>query len=325
MISLIQYNEKDHKSFSSISPMEAFNLIKPDFVNWIDIETTKKEVVEEAANFFDIHPLIVEDILNLDHLPRYEQFQNHIFFTVKMLSYNAATETIEVEHLSIVIGNNTIITFQEGLEGDVFEILRERISIGKGLTRKYKADYLFYQILNSIVSHYFSTMEHLRDKMERIENNLVQNPHTPKAVESIMEIKKEINILRKYTLPTRDAVNKFRIEAVSFINKTSVNYFTDISNDLDHIISHFNTARDILKDLMDLNNANLNNETNRIMKALTILSGIFIPLTFITGIYGMNFDFIPYIHDSSAFYLLCFIMGAFAFASFLFMKKMKWF
>ena len=325
MVSLIQYNEKDHKSFSSISPFEAFNLIQNDFVNWIDVETTKKEIVEETANFFDIHPLIVEDILNLDHLPRYEQFQNHIFFTVKMLSYNVVTESIEIEHLSIVMSNNTIITFQEGLEGDVFEMLRERISIGKGLTRKYKTDYLFYQILSSIISHYISTVEHLRDKMERIENGLVQNPHTPRAVESIMEIKKQINILRKYTLPTRDAVNKFRIEAVTFIQKSSINYFTDISNDLDHIISNFDTTRDILKDLMDLNNANLNNETNRIMKALTILSGMFIPLTFITGIYGMNFKSIPYLDVDSAFYFLCLIMVSFALISVIFMKRMRWF
>ena len=325
MITLIQYNEEEHVSLDYISASEAFQLIREDCTNWLDMETTRRSLVEETADFFDIHHLIVEDILNLEHLPKFELFDTYVFITLKMLSYDEKNEEIVTEHLSIVMGDNLLITFQEGLEGDVFGELRQRISLGKGLARKYKVDYLFYLIINVIVEHYISIIEVLREKMGDLENRLVENPHTPQVVEDIMEIKKKINTLRKYTLPLRDAFNKMRVEATPFIKKTSINYFEDISNHLDYLISNFETSREMLKDLMDLHNSNLNNEMNKIMKTLTVLSAIFIPLTFIAGVYGMNFEYMPETDSEYGYFIVWGIMLILALGSVKYMRYKKWF
>lgn len=292
MITLIQYNDAGSNTEDHLSPAEASRKVKPDCTNWIDVEIANKIVVDDTAQFFDIHHLIVEDILNLEHLPKFEAFDNYLFFTVKMLVYNEKRKKVTEEHLSVVMGENLIITFQEGLPGDVFDELRSRIALGKGRIRKHGADYLFYSIIDTIVDNYMSIMEGLREKIERLESQIIKNPSYP-VVEEIMEIKKEINVLRKYTLPLRDALNKLRVEGSHFIQKSSINYFQDVSDHIMYLISSFETSREMLKDIMDLHNSNLSNEMNKVMKTLTVVAAIFIPLTFIAGVYGMNFEHMP--------------------------------
>ena len=323
MIKLIQYNDAGYHTEDNLSPAESSKKVKPDCTNWIDVEITNKVLVEDTAQFFDIHHLIAEDILNMEHLPKFEAFDNYLFFTVKMLLFNEKRNKVTEEHLSIVMGENLIITFQEGLPGDVFDELRNRIALGKGRIRKYGADYLFYCILDTIVDNYLTIMEMLREKIEMLEANIIADP-SYHVVEEIMEIKKEINILRKYTLPLRDALNKLRAEGSHFIQKASINYFQDIADHILYLISTFDTSREMLKDIMDLHNSNLSNEMNKVMKTLTVVAAIFIPLTFIAGVYGMNFEHMPELRYEWSYPLLWVFMVVGSVAMVWFMKYKKW-
>lgn len=323
MIKLIQYNDSGYHTEDNLSPAESSRKVKPDYINWIDVEITNKVLVEDTAQFFDIHHLIAEDILNLEHLPKFEAFDNYLFFTVKMLLFNEKRKKITEEHLSVVMGENLIISFQEGLPGDVFDELRSRIALGKGRIRKFGADYLFYSIMDTIVDNYLSIMEMLREKIEMLESQIIKDP-SYHVVEEIMEIKKEINLLRKYTLPLRDALNKLRVEGSHFIQKSSVNYFQDIADHIQYLISCFDTSREMLKDIMDLHNSNLSNEMNKVMKTLTVVAAVFIPLTFIAGVYGMNFEHMPELKWQWSYPALWVFMVVGSVAMVGFMRHKKW-
>lgn len=324
MITLIQYNDPGYYTKDGLSPAEAYKMAKLDYINWFDVEITNKVLVEDTAQFFGMHHLIAEDIQNLEQLPKFEVFDDYLFFTLKMLVYSKERKKITEEHLSILMSDNLIVTFQEGLPGDVFDELRTRIAHGKGRIRKYGADYLFYHIIDSVVDNYMAIMELLREKIERLEAHIIKDP-SYHVVEEIMEIKKEINVLRKYTLPLRDALNKMKVEGSSFIKKTSINYFQDVSDHIQYLISSFETSREMLKDIMDLHLSNLSNDMNKVMKTLTVVAAIFIPLTFIAGVYGMNFKYMPELDSPYGYPLLWVFMIVSSVVMVGYMKHKKWF
>ena len=198
---------------------------------------------------------------------------------------------------------NLIITFQEGLPGDAFDELRSRIQLAKGIIRKSKGDYLFHHIIDAVVDQYMRIMEKLRAKIEQLEAKSFSDPNFDVMV-LVIDIKKDVNMLRKYTIPMRDAINRLRVEGKEFIDKASINYFQDVVDHLNFLISSFDTAREMLRDLMDLQQSNQDNERNRVMKTLTVVSAIFIPLTFMAGLYGMNFKFMPELEHEYGYPLL---------------------
>ena len=169
MITLTQYSQTDYFVAEELSPQEAAKLVDKTKINWLDIEDTGKVSIDEISDLFDIHHLIVEDIMNLEQLPKFERFDDLLFFTTKMLSFNQDEDLIVKEHLSIMIVENLVITFQEGLPGDAFDDLRNRIKVGKGMVRKYGDDYLFYRVLEAVVNHYHKIMEKLRSKIDYLE------------------------------------------------------------------------------------------------------------------------------------------------------------
>ncbi len=324
MLTLIQYNPDSHTSHTDLSPKSAAELVKSDFVNWIDIDISEQAIVQETADLFNIHHLIAEDIVNIDQLPKFELFEKHIFFNTKMLSFDEEKKEILEEHLSIVIGKNIVITFQEGLPGDAFNELRKRITLSKGSIRKNAEDYLLYHILDAVVDNYLLIMENFRNKIDVLEARTLSDSKFD-VMAQIIDIKNDISIIRKYAIPMRDALNKMRVEAEPFIKKSSVNYFQDIVDHLQFLISSFETAREMLKDLMDLHHSNQNNEMNRVMKTLTVVSAIFIPLTFVAGVYGMNFHYMPELDSHWGYPLTIASMVLVAIAMTLFMRMKKWF
>lgn len=324
MLTLIQYNDSGYLVKDELTPTEASTLIEDNHVNWIDVETTNEAMVEEVTKLFSIHHLVAEDILNLDQLPKFELFDQHLFFNTKMLSFDEGENLILKEHLSIVISKNLLITFQEGIPGDAFNELRGRIQLAKGMIRKYEVDYLFYHILNAVVNHYLEIMEKLRTRIERLESKSLADPGYD-VMQQVIEIKKDVNLLRKYTLPMRDSLNKMRVEADHFIKKSSVNYFQDVVDQLNFLVTSFETSREMLRDLMDLHHSNQNNEMNRVMKTLTVVSAIFIPLTFLAGVYGMNFHYMPELDSEWGYPSVVVAMVAVAIAMGLYMKMKRWF
>lgn len=324
MLTLIQYNDPGYINNEVESAAEAAALIKVDYINWIDIEVTNEKIVKDAEEHFRIHHLITEDIINMDEIPKFELFDDYLFFSTKMLSFDLAQKEIREEHLSIVMGNDIVITFQEGIPGDAFHELRNRIKLSKGLIRKYKQDYLFYLFLDAVVDHYLVIMETLRQRIETLEADLMADKSYD-VMEEVIHIKKDINHLRKYALPMRDALNKMRVEAAHFIQKSSINYYQDVADHLHFLIASFETSREMLKDIMDLHHSNQNNEMNRVMKTLTVVSAIFIPLTFLAGVYGMNFRNMPELEWEWGYQAVWVEMGVVALAMIMYMRYKRWF
>ena len=324
MITLTQYSQTDYFVAEELSPQEAAKLVDKTKINWLDIEDTGKVSIDEISDLFDIHHLIVEDIINLEQLPKFERFDDLLFFTTKMLSFNQDEDLIVKEHLSIMIVENLVITFQEGLPGDAFDDLRNRIKVGKGMVRKYGDDYLFYRVLEAVVNHYHKIMEKLRSKIDYLEAKALENTSID-MMQEVIDIKKDVNLLRKYTIPMREALGKMRVEANEFIEQTSVNYFQDVQDKLDYLAASFDTSREMLRDLMDLHHSNQNNEMNRVMKTLTVVSAIFIPLTFLAGLYGMNFRNMPELNSEWGYPAVVSIMLLMAGVMAVYMRMKKWF
>lgn len=322
--SLIQYNDTHFLHKENVSIADLKSTIRTDCVNWIDLETIDRKAVDSLTSLFDIHHLIVEDILDTDQLPKFELFDRHLFFTTKMLSYDKEIKGIREEHLNIVLSGNLIITFQEGLPGDVFGPLRQRIKQGLGPIRKYKSDFLFYQILNAVMDNYLKIMEILRNRIEDLETISLEDTSVNIATE-VIQLKKETNLLRAYTLPMRDALNKMRVESVGYIQKSSINYYQDLSDQLHFLVVSFETSREMLKDLMDLHRSNQNTEMNKVMKTLTVISAIFIPLTFVAGVYGMNFRYMPELDSKWGYFTILGTMIILAGGMAYYMKVKKWF
>lgn len=324
MFTLTQYSSTDYLVAEELTPSEAFKLVDKSKINWLDIEDTEKVSIDEISELFDIHHLIVEDIMNIEQLPKFERFDDHMFFTTKMLSFNEDEDLIVKEHLSILIVENLVITFQEGLPGDAFDDLRNRIKVGKGMVRKYGDDYLFYRILEAVVNHYHKIMEKLRGKIDYLEAKALENTSID-MMQQVIDIKKDVNLLRKYTIPMREALGKMRVEANEFIEQTSVNYFQDVQDKLDYLAASFDTSREMLRDLMDLHHSNQNNEMNRVMKTLTVVSAIFIPLTFLAGLYGMNFRYMPELNSEWGYPVVVTVMLMMAGVMAVYMRVKKWF
>ncbi len=323
MVSLIQYNLNEFEIHEDISPLSIDEKIDRKKVNWIDVETTDKNTVEDIARIFKIHPLITEDILNIDHLPKFEAFEDHIFLSLKMLRYNKETGEISQEHLNIVLGKTQLITFQEGLPGDVFDDLRTRLRQGKGLIRKNGLEYLLYHCLDAVVDNYMFISETLRDEMEKMESILIKDS-TYEAPERVMNLKKKVNILRSYTIPLWDAFNQMQAEGRDFFSTDSKHYFQDISDHIKFLLNFFDTSREMLRDIMDLYQTNINNEMNKVMKTLTVVSAIFIPLTFVAGVYGMNFDFMPELHYEWGYPFVWGLMAFTAIVMVTIMRHKRW-
>ncbi|MFT4735968.1 MAG: magnesium transporter [Cyclobacteriaceae bacterium] len=323
MIHLIQYDAEKFVQKHDISPAEAAEHIDQNRINWIDVDKAEKVLVEDTSRFFDVHPLITEDILNTDHLPKFEAFEDHIFLSLKMLRYDQKTGEISQEHLNIVLFEKLLITFQEGLAGDVFDDLRKRLVQGKGMIRKNSIEYLLYYCLDAVVDNYMTISEQLRTQMEQIEAKLITDTQFD-APEEVILLKKKINLLRQYTVPLWDAFNQMRTEGSHFFHPDSKVYFQDISDHIKFLLSFFDTAREILRDIMDLYQTNLNNEMNKVMKTLTVVSAIFIPLTFVAGVYGMNFEVMPELHYRYGYAFAWGIMAATTLMMVFIMRRKKW-
>jgi magnesium transporter len=323
MVHLIQYNAQTFEQQDNLTPAKSAELINEEMINWLDIDKAEKELVEELAKLYNIHPLITEDILDTDHLPKFEAFEDHLFLSLKMLRYDQEANEISQEHLNIVVRDNLLITFQEGLPGDVFDELRVRLSQGKGLIRRSSVEYLLYHCLDAVVDNYKAISEELREQMEQMEAKLIQDKRFD-APSEVTRLKKRINTLRRYTIPLWDSFNQMRTEGSQFFHGHSKVYFQDISDHIKFLLSFFDTSREILRDIMDLYQTNVNNEMNRVMKTLTVVSAIFIPLTFLAGVYGMNFDFMPELHYKWGYPLIWGLMGATTITMIFIMRHKKW-
>lgn len=330
-ITIFDYDEENCAEKVVNDVEECFPFKDKSTVTWINVDGIHRiDVLEKLSACYLVHHLVLEDILNINQRPKAEDFGEYIYIAAKMLSFDEANDDIIEEQVSILLGNNFVITFQEEKEGDVFDVIRQRIRAGKGRIRKMKADYLVYALLDAIVDNYFVILEKLGEKIELIEESLVLKPDSA-ILYSINKMKRNLIFLRKSVWPLREVIRTVTQTDSPLIREQALAYYRDIH---DHVIQAVDTIeafRDTVSSMLDIYLSSLSHRLNEVMKVLTIIATIFMPLTFIAGIYGMNFNTqvsrfnMPELSWSFGYLFVLFLMAMVVTGMVMYFKKKKWF
>jgi magnesium transporter len=322
-IRIIDYDEAQLTEKEVEKVEECFPFKDKPTVSWINIDGLHDvEVVEKIGKQFGLHPLILEDIVHTTQRPKLEDFGSHVFIVLRMLYYNRDKGELESEQVSLILGENFVISFQERV-GDIFEPLRERIRNGKGRVRKAGADYLAYALIDSVVDNYFVILEQLGEKIEDTEQELATEPSVA-TLQTIRSFKKEMIFLRKSIWPLREVVNLLERGELPLIQQSTVIYLRDVYDHTIQIIDTVESYRDMLSGMLDVYLSIISNRMNEVMKVLTIFAAIFIPLTFIAGVYGMNFGFMPELGWHWGYFGALLVMALVAATMLVYFKRKRW-
>ena len=303
IISAYIYNTSEVEEHKNISLEKCLSYsTQTDQVKWINVDGINKKVIESLANEFNIHNLIVEDIQSVGQRPKVDEINNHLFCLLNMLYFNHENNSIESEQISIILGSHYVISFQEDENRDVFTLLRERLKLPSSKIRQSQADYLCYALIDMIVDHYFLVMDKLGDKIEILEEEIIKRPNT-RSLAKINQLRKELIVLKRNIAPVREVVNGLTKSESKLINDTTNKYFKDV---FDHVVQANDLVenyRDMMITMQDLYINQVNLKMNEVMKVMTIVTCLLAPATVIGGIFGMNFERIPYLHNEYGFYI----------------------
>jgi magnesium transporter len=322
ILELIRYDREKYERFTSKEVGELLGELQDEKVNWLNLDGINiSPIIEKIQAHFHLNSLLVDDIIN-DQRPKTEEFEDYLFVTLKML-YRIEGASIDYEQISFVLGKNFLLTFQEK-EGDLFDGFRERIRLDQGRVRKKGADYLLYRLIDIIVDNYYNVLDNIGEYIERAEENIRKDSDNT-TFQKIQQLKKELIYLHKALYPLRDALGKLVKDESNFIREENTQYFLDVYDHVIHIIDSLDTYRDLTSSLVDIYINTQNTKLNEVIRLLTIISTIFIPLTFIVGVYGMNFDNLPELHWRYGYTFVWTIMILIAGAMVGFFKWKKWF
>jgi magnesium transporter len=289
------------------NPTDCFHYKESSRISWINIDGLRKVDVEAICAHYNIHPLIAEDILSMGQRPKMDEVEGVLYCLLNMLYYNAQKKTVEIEQISLVLGSNFVISFQEDASRDVFNPLRHKLKINRSQIRQRSADYLLYNMLDLIVDNYFLVMEKLGEQIELVEEEVVRSSNK-RSLAKINQLRKELIVLKRNIAPVRDLVNGIIRSESELLNDRTTKYFKDV---YDHIIQAHDLSenyRDIMVSMQDLYINNVNLKMNEVMKVMAIVTCLLAPATVIGGIFGMNFDAIPYLHNQYGFWIAVAIM-----------------
>ncbi len=289
-ITVIEYDESNFLEKEVESVEECFPFKDQTAVTWINIDGLHRiEILEKIGSHLGIHPLVLEDVLNTGQRPKTDDFEEYLLIILKLFYYDQEDGEVTVEQVSLIIGSNHVVSFQER-EGDIFNSIRDRLRSGKGRIRKMGSDYLAYSLVDAVVDHYFVILERVGEKIESLEDELMENP-TAETLQEIHNLKRELSYLRKSIWPLREVVNALERGESSLIQENTQLYLRDVYDHTIQVVDTVETFRDILSGMLDIYLSSVSNRMNEVMKVLTIIATIFIPLTLIAGIYGMNFKY----------------------------------
>jgi magnesium transporter len=323
IITLIDYDQDSLESRTDITLEEAAAVKETTKVSWINVSGIHDTgLIEAFGKHFDIHPLALEDVLNTHHRPKIDEYEGFSLAILKMLFYDDQTQSITAEQISVLLGKNYVLSFQE-TEGDVFDGVRDRIQLGNGKIRQRGPDYLAYALIDSIVDSYFHILEKVGDRLEQIEDDLITNPEA-ELLSTIYHYKRELLLLRKSVWPMREVINQMHKEASPLIKKSTQIYLRDLYDHTIQVIDTLEIFRDAMTGLQDLYMSTVSNRMNEIMKVLTIMASIFIPITFIAGVYGMNFEYMPELKWRWGYFAVWGFMAGCAIAMLVYFRKKKW-
>ena len=321
IIELIEYDEHTflEKQFTEIE--ECLTYVKPAMVKWINIHGIhKEEIIETIGKLFNIHPLTLEDIVNIHQRPKFEDYDEYNVSIMQMLYYQSELKS---EQLSIILLKDTVISFQEVEGADAFDLIRQRIRQGKGRIRKCGPDYLAYALIDAVVDCYFNILEKVGDRIELLEEELMEKPEGS-VLSQLHIMKREMIFLRKAIWPLRELINNMQRSESNLISKSTDIYLRDVHDHTIRLIDSVETYRDLLSGMMDIYLSSINNRMNEVMKMLTIISTIFIPVTFVSGVYGMNFDHMPGLHSTWGYISMWLIMISIMLSLVYYFRRKKW-
>lgn len=322
IISLYQFTSDRFEEYKDISTDKLKELYQPEMVNWVDIcGISHPESMENIGKIFSIHPLILEDIMDINHFPKVEETGDQLFILLKVIEQKQKDEP-SIHQICLLLGESYLISFREK-ENSMFEHLVERIKNNHAKAGSRKEDYLFYLLVDKIVDDYYSVMENIDDDIEKLEDELINKP-SEKLAQKILDVKKRFIILKKHIYPLRDELRKTLREELKLIDKPTRAYLGDIYDHLLQISQTLDIFRDLIAGLLELHLSNNDLRMNRIMTRLTVVATIFIPLTFLVGLYGMNLK-MPEYHWPWFYPVLWIFMIVISAMMFLYMKKKKWF
>ena len=323
-IEIVNYSKEEFTSLKTSSVKDAFNFEGNDHVTWININGLNNvKDIETLGLHYKLHPLTLEDLVNTGQRPKLEEFDNYMLVVFKMLSVKN-DEDIHYEHLSLIVGEDYVLTFQEA-DGDVFDDLRERLNSAKGRIRAQGSDYLMYSILDAVVDNYFTVIEVLGDKVEALEGSLFQSKDADdRTPGQIQKLKQEILKMRRSIYPLREVISRMEKTDCNFIEEKTHSYLRDLYDHIIQVSESVDLYREMIWSLMDMYMTIISNKMNEIMKVLTIIATIFIPLTFIAGIYGMNFKNMPELNSVNGYYILLGFMFILFIFMLLYFRKKRW-
>ncbi|MBM4166469.1 MAG: magnesium/cobalt transporter CorA [Ignavibacteria bacterium] len=321
---LFDYDETNLIERETTNVSDCIALKEKPTITWINIDgINRPDVLEKLGNSYGLHPLVMEDILNTEQRPKLESYNDYLYIVLKMLTYSETSKEIIPEQVSIVLGKNFVLSFQEGIEGDVFNPVRERIRMGKGIIRKQNADFLVYALLDIIVDNYFIILEKLEEQIEILEEELTENP-TPTTLSTIHRLRRNMIYLLKNIWPLREVINNMQREESSLIKTSTSIYLRDVYDHTIRVVESIESFREILTGMLDIYLSSINNKMNAVMKVLTIITTIFMPLSFIAGVYGMNFKFMPELEWQWGYITVLSVMLSIGGMMLLYFRKKDW-
>jgi magnesium transporter len=322
-ITVMDYDETHFQEKEIKTIEECFLFKDKPTVTWINIDGLHQvEILEKLGECYGLHPLVLEDILNTDQRPKMEDYGEYLYIVLRMLNYNDKSSEIESEQISLVLGPNFVFSFQER-EGDTFNPIRDRIRNSKGRIRKMGADHLAYTLLDSIIDNYFIILEKLGEKIEFLEEEVVTQPG-PETLQTIHHLKREMIFLRKGVWPLREVISGLERGESSLIKESTRIYLRDVYDHTIQTIDTIETYRDMVSGMLDIYLSSISNRLNAVMKVLTIIATIFMPLTFLAGIYGMNFKYMPELEWRWGYPVIWVIMVGIGVSMLLYFRKKKW-
>ncbi|HTZ38686.1 MAG TPA: magnesium/cobalt transporter CorA [Syntrophales bacterium] len=322
-ITVLDYDEAhvEEREVQSIDELAVY-CGKPS-VTWIDVVGIHEPtVIEQIGRQFGVHPLLMEDIMNTTQRPKIDDLGKYICLILKLITFEEKEMELRIEQLSVVFSDDFVISFQES-ESGIFKPLRDRIRGSLGRVRSRGTDYLAYTLLDTVVDHYFAVMENMGEKIDSLENEVVANPRR-ETLRSVQQLRDEILLVRRSVWPLREVISLLERAESPLIDKTSAIYFRDIYEHTIQVMDTVDTYRDILSGMFDIYLSSISNRLNEVMKVLTIIATLFMPLTFLAGVYGMNFEHMPELKWQYGYFILWGVMGVIALAMLAAFRRRKW-
>ncbi len=323
-LKVYEYDKDNYEMKVLNNVEESFPFLDSPHFTWIDVGGLRAEDVEKMGEHYQVHPLIMEDILSIGQRPKMDEINNLVFCQLNMLHYHPKNSIVETEQVSILLGKNFVISFQEDPTKDPFNPLREKLKIASSKVRQQQSDFLFYILIDLIVDNYYLIMEKLADKIEDLEEDIIRNSNT-RTLAKINILRKELIVFKRSVGPVRDLVNGILRSESEWIEEKTEKYFKDV---YDHIIQANDLAdnyRDMMMNLQDVYLSNVNLKMNEVMKVMAVVTCLLAPATVIGGIFGMNFDKIPLLHNQWGFYISVVLMLIIPIVMIYFFRKRGWF